>query len=70
MLSHGKRATYPSVKESLTAHKQGSPMKKRPHILLYAMLLLASSPLGAINKGDLIACLMGEQPPNVVCPER
>lgn len=46
-------------------------MRKRPHILIYLMFLLASPPVGAISKSDLLACLRGEQPPSgVVCPNR
>ena len=35
---------------------------------LTILLLLASTSAGAINRSDLIACLLGQQPEGVVCP--
>lgn len=32
--------------------------------------LMLSAPAGAINKADLIACLLGQAPSTGVCPER
>lgn len=34
------------------------------------LLLLGTSSAVAISKIDLIACLIGEQSPHVICPDR